>query len=118
MYEDELDFDIVAEVFYETLFRDVPDVKPLFLDTGRATSMLITALQSIADMERGDPVLKDYMATLGDRHRLFGVTKSQMVMGQRAFENAIDKGGRNLSPQRRAHYLEAFAQIQKAMGFL
>ena len=57
----DLDFEAVAEAFYAALFREAPDVERLFRDETNKTVMFVNALESISDMERGDPHFADFM---------------------------------------------------------
>ena len=89
----DLDFEAVAEAFYAALFREAPDVERLFRDETNKTVMFVNALESISDMERGDPHFADFMAMLGQRHREIGITQQHLRAGWTAFNRALDVSG-------------------------
>jgi len=113
----DLDFEAVAEAFYAALFREAPDVERLFRDETNKTVMFVNALESISDMERGDPHFADFMAMLGQRHRDIGITQQHLKAGWTAFNEALDVSGGNLSLPRRQFYRDAFKKLVAAMKY-
>lgn len=113
----DLDFEAVADAFYAALFREAPDVERLFRDETNKTVMFVNALESISDMERGDPHLADFMAMLGRRHRDIGITQQHVKAGWNAFNEAIEAGGGALALPRRRFYRDAFRKLVAAMEY-
>jgi hemoglobin-like flavoprotein len=114
---DDLDFWLVVEKFYETLFEKAPEIAAMLGNKSNRETMMMIALKSIGDEARRDGQLVDYMKMLGEKHRGYGLTEQHMKIGRRAFEQAIEAGGKNLSKERKRHYLDAFVGLENAMGF-
>jgi hemoglobin-like flavoprotein len=113
----DLDFEAVAHAFYTALFREAPDVERLFRDETNKTVMFVNALESISDMERGDPHLGDFMAMLGRRHRDIGITQQHVKAGWNAFNEALEESGGNMTLPRRQFYRETFKKLVAAMQY-
>jgi len=113
----ELDFAMATSKFYEVLFEKMPELEGLFGDELKQANMFIVALQSIADKAQGDRNLADYMKMLGEKHRKVGLNRFQMELGREAFEQAVEAGGKNLDREQKQRYLDAFTELERAMGF-
>ena len=113
----DLDFEAVADAFYAALFREAPDVERLFRDETNKTVMFVNALESISDMERGDPHLADFMAMLGERHRNIGITQQHVKAGWKAFNEGLEAGASDLSRPQRQFYKDAFRKLVAAMQY-
>lgn len=114
---DELDFEKASDAFFSELFSRLPEVEGKFKSRRHAQSMFVSALQSISDLEHGDPVLSDYLDALALKHRAANISVRDMDIGREAFEMAIEKGGAELSEERREFYLLAFSALQANMGY-
>ena len=112
-----VNFEVATEKFYEVLFAKAPDVKAMFRDFEYSKLMFMSVLRSIGSLEQGDMLLKDYMELLGAKHRGYGLTEQHMEIGREAFRGAIESGGKDLSDERKQHYLRAFTELERMMGF-
>ena len=111
------DFERATDKFYEVLFEKMPALEIMFADKHKQTSMFIVALQSIGDKARGDTQLADYLKMLGDKHKGFGLLRIHMEMGREAFEQALEAGSKDASDEEKQHYLKAFTELERSMGF-
>lgn len=114
---EELNCETAAEVFYSTLFNDIPELEGYFRSRLHARTMFINALQCIGDLESGDTLLSDYLKTLADKHREVGISVEHMDAGRHAFEKAINEAGAHLDRRKREFYLLAFSALQAEMGY-
>jgi hemoglobin-like flavoprotein len=112
-----INFEVATEKFYEVLFAKLPEVEAMFGDLKYTKLMFMSVLRSIGSLEDGDRQLKEYMELLGKKHRGYGLTEQHMEIGRQAFEAAIEAGGTNLSSERKEHYLDAFTELERMMGF-
>jgi len=113
----EFNFGLAVETFYDVLFKNAPEVEAMFSDTSNHATMMIVALQSIGEKANQDRFLADYMTMLGSKHKGYGLTTAHMKIGRAAFEQAIEVGCKTLSSDEKAHYLQAFTNLELAMGF-
>ena len=78
-----------AALFYQKLFLDHPQLKPLFADTDikRQEEKLMTALVMIIDNLCNFPYLENLLKSLGARHIKYGVdTKHYRILGETLFK--------------------------------
>ncbi|MBO6519848.1 MAG: hypothetical protein JJ900_03065 [Rhodospirillales bacterium] len=117
MIEDDIDFDVVATVFYEALFREAPETRTLFKNDDQQFLMFVNALQSISDLQDRQRSLNDFLAMLGEKHKDIGLTNEQMNAGRKAFAKALDAGCGDISSEQRAMHERSFSQLLDTMGF-
>jgi hypothetical protein len=79
--------------------------------------MFVAALEKIGEGSGDDEQLADHLKMLGQAHRRSGLTTKHMETGREAFVAAIEAGGQGLSDELKQHYLDAFTELEQAMGF-
>ena len=111
------DADRFTAGFYARLFELAPTLRPLFPDDlssqrGKLKHMLAML---IAGLDR--PVtLRPALAALGDRHRSYGVVKSDfIVVGQALMETLHAHLGEQFSPADRAAWAALYGRITSIM---
>lgn len=106
--------DELVDRFYDRLFRENPQVRPLFPDDMRSQKgHLLTALATIVQSLRTPEKLKSYLQDLGLRHISYGV-KSQHypIVGQTLLATLADVAGNAWTPQLEEAWSAAYDAIQ------
>lgn len=112
-----IDFARATAKFYERLFARFPGIKAQLADKGKRERMFVAILMSVDDAVHGRVPETAYLQSLHERHRMIGVGRVHITAAREAFAQAIEAGGRQLSEERRQLYLDAFTEIERAMGF-
>ncbi|PCI37665.1 MAG: hypothetical protein COB46_13135 [Rhodospirillaceae bacterium] len=113
----QIDHVLATDKFYEILFEIMPETQAMFESTEAQKQMFSSALMSIGHWEFGDAQLLFYLETLGKKHKDLGLTTEHMQMGKRAFVEAIEVGGKDLSEDRKQYFINVFNELERMMGF-
>jgi hemoglobin-like flavoprotein len=111
------DADRFTADFYARLFELAPTLRPLFPDDlssqrGKLTHMLVML---VAALDRPD-TLRPVLATLGDRHRSYGVVKADfIVVGQALIDTLGAHLGEQFGPADRSAWTALYSRITTIM---
>jgi len=118
-------FDLVLERnpnltarFYDVLFARHPEVKPLFVRTGRQEqeAMLAQALVSVMDHLEDAPWLAQTLGALGERHTGYGVTPIMYDwVGDALIATLAESAGRDWTQEMNKQWTAAFGAIASMM---
>ena len=112
-----LDYWAATDKFYEVLFEKAPGVEALFGDITNQRGMFVFALKTIGGETPESERTDEYIKMLGNAHKRQGLTSEHMEIGREAFRASIEAGGRDLSDEGKRQYLDAFTELELAMGF-
>lgn len=112
-----LDFQKAAATFYDTLFRELPALRIHFESEQKRFLMFAAALKCVQDLGDNEDRLVDYLRMLGSKHRSIGLSETHMAIGRKAFIQAIEVGGTDMSIGDRERFVAAFDALYQCMGF-
>lgn len=112
-----LDFQVAVDKFYQILESELPEFTQLFSNPKKQKMMFYAALRSINALKNNKVKLIKYLKTIGDKHKMLGLSHYHMEIGRLAFEQAVLAGGEKLTPDQRLFYINSYVEIEKAMGF-
>jgi hemoglobin-like flavoprotein len=108
----------VTRRFYDVLFTNYPQAKPLFVTRGRTEQerMLRDMLVAIIDHLEDGPWLTDQLGALGARHAGYGVTPEMYAwVGASLLETLKQVAGEAWTPELAAAWTEAYGAIAGLM---
>ena len=107
----------LADVFYDTLFRDHPEVRSLFPDTmAEQKQKLISALALTVKSLREPEKLQNVLEDLGCRHVEYGAVEAHYpAVGQTLLKALAEVAGDAWNPELEGAWSEAYGAIQDLM---
>jgi len=108
----------VTARFYDVLFKNYPQVKPLFSGTTRERQerMLRDALVAVVDHLEDAPWLETQLKALGEKHVGYGVTPEMYGwVGASLLETLAGVAGDAWTPELAAAWTEAYGAIAGLM---
>jgi hemoglobin-like flavoprotein len=108
----------LADTFYERLFADYPDIKPLFRHTNlrEQKRMLLASLVLIVNNLRKPDVLTPILEELGMRHVNYGVRDEHYpAVGRTLLKSLETVAGHAWNASLEAAWSEAFEEISRRM---
>jgi hemoglobin-like flavoprotein len=108
----------LTDRFYEILFEQHPEAKPLFgRNSARAQSdMLATALVAVVDHLEDATWLTETLGALGTRHQGYGVTAEMYGwVGGALLTTLAEVGGEDWTPELAGAWTDAFGAIASLM---
>jgi len=108
-----------ADAFYSRLFEIAPEAQALFQrDLNTQKRMLMAALAMVVSVLGDRDRLAATAAHLGQVHARRSVSRDHMVLGQRAFDLALqDFFGAACTDELRAAWQSAYAELLDLMAF-
>jgi hemoglobin-like flavoprotein len=111
------DADRFTADFYARLFELAPTLRPLFPDdlSSQRNKLKHMLIMLIAALDRPD-TLRPALATLGDRHRSYGVVKADfIVVGQALIDTLGAHLGEQFGPAERSAWTALYSRITTIM---
>ncbi|NES68303.1 MAG: hypothetical protein F6K24_25235, partial [Okeania sp. SIO2D1] len=113
-----LDANEFAASFYENLFAEYPEVKPLFANTDiqKQQKKLLDALILIVENLRHPEILKEVVQALGTRHINYGVLQQHYpLVGKALLKTLKQYLGEYWTPEVKAAWIYAYRGMAKLM---
>ncbi|HUT14465.1 MAG TPA: globin domain-containing protein [Thermoguttaceae bacterium] len=110
--------DELVDIFYGNLFKDCPEVEPLFahLDMARQKRMLLASLQLIVGNLRCPAILEPMLRRLGARHVQYGAREEHYAAVGAALLGALaEVAGEDWSDELAEAWGEAYEEISRHM---
>lgn len=107
----------IAARFYDRLFRDVPDVRPLFrADMSSQKEMLATVLTILAKASFEQHKVEEIVVRLARSHSALGISAAQFRLGEVALSEAVaEVVGDKMEPDILAAWQTAIRRVIDAM---
>ena len=107
-----------AASFYENLFAEYPEVKPLFANTDiqKQQKKLLDALMLVVENLRHPEILKEIVQALGSRHTNYGVLQQHYPLTGKALLKTLEQYlGEYWTSEVKAAWIYAYRGIAKLM---
>lgn len=111
------DFAAATAEFYNVIFEEIPGMQTKFRNMESQKTMFEIALKLVLNERRNSEKLRDFVQTLGQRHKKLGIQRMHMRIGRQAFKSALSAGDATLDETIVNDCMGFFSMVEEEMGF-